>query len=139
MVVSNDDLRNNNQHDDALEKNDMAGNKNNQDDETKEPTLTVSNVTVNVPSVVNISITHCNEQKFATRLSASLNTKGYTTIDNDSLIGEQMVVAIITDGYFANAHCVKYLRSSKNTATIIQPVVRFEDASSQKVSARYHT
>ena len=40
-----------------------------------------------------------------------------------------MVVAIITDGYFANAHCVKYLRSSKNTATIIQPVVRFEDKS----------
>ena len=135
--ANNNNLQNNDHDKDTSRDNNVINSSNNnnntitnhQDDETKEETVTTSNIIVNVPSVVNISINHSNELEFSKRISSSLNAKGYTTTEEDdySIIGKQMVIAMITDTYFDNAECVQYLRRSKNTQTIIQPVVRFED------------
>ena len=135
--ANNNNLQHNDHDKDTSRDNNVINSSNNnnntitnhQDDETKEDTVTTSNIIVNVPSVVNISINHSNELEFAKRISSSLNAKGYTKTEEDdySIIGKQMVIAMITDTYFDNAECVQYLRRSKNTQTIIQPVVRFED------------
>ena len=79
--ANNNNLQNNDHDKDTSRDNNVINSSNNnnntitnhQDDETKGETVTTSNIIVNVPSVVNISINHSNELEFSKRISSSLN------------------------------------------------------------------